>query len=120
MYFKQVPANLGNYVVVNDDASGAGNGFIWTYNVTTGNVNVPDLTAGAQKSGSNGVGTVYRDLGVTYVEKSPSGSMQNVYRKVVKASDSALDPTEVFIKIVNATAGSPGSTIGKVHCARLG
>lgn len=127
MPFKQVPVNLGNFVVVNDDASGAGAGYVWLYTATN-NGNTPSLTSGVvgapdKSDSSNGKGTVYRDLGVTYIEKASSGSMQNVYRKVVKASDSALNPTEYFIKVVNAykTSGQTnGSDAGSVQFARLG
>ncbi len=127
MNFKQVPTNLGNYVVVNDDASGATPGYVWTYACTDG-ARVPTLTSGVPIANKDGAGlytkgTLFKDLGITYVDKIDSASMQNVYRKVVHVSAaSGSAPTEVFIKVVNAKKGGSegGSDDGKVQFARLG
>ncbi len=136
MSFKQVPANLGNYVVINDLSGdgNAGTGFVWVYN-TSADGNTPLMLNATTLSGavllgatsgaaSNPDGTVFKDLGVTYVQKSTENvSMQNVYRKVVKAADAASSatPTEYFIKVVNAERNpASGLAAGSVQFARLG
>lgn len=90
--FKQIPVNAGYFVCIKDASN-----ITWDVSADGG--------VGTVSSGTIALGTQYMDLGITRATRNGTPIATAVYRKVVPvAVPMGTNPTEVYIKVGDATA----------------